>query len=94
MPVCLPYASRADVREQATSGSAKPRRRRVRLDAGAASQGLGVEPQQASGDIQKDIATHCLPQLNEPANAGVLQKSQPSCTLEERCIYRQKGTGS
>ncbi len=28
---------------------------------GAASPGLGAAPQQASGEIQKDIAAHCLP---------------------------------
>jgi len=41
-----------------------PRRRRVRLDAEAASPGLG-EPKQASGNIQKDIAAHCLRDLSE-----------------------------
>lgn len=32
--------------------------------------------------------------LNEPADAGVLQTDQLSCTLEKRCVYRQKVTGS
>ena len=32
--------------------------------------------------------------LNEPADAGVLQIGQLSCTLEKRYVYRQKVTGS
>ena len=35
-----------------------------------------------------------LQALNEPADAGVLQTDQLSCTLEKRCVYRQKVTGS
>lgn len=56
--------SHADVREQATSGSAKPRRKACSAGRAAASPGLG-EPQQASGNIQKDVAAHCLHRLSE-----------------------------
>ena len=62
--------------------------RRVRPDALRPVRGLG-EPQQATSNIQKDIAGHCLPTLSEISVIGTFALSELiSDTVE---IPRRKG---
>ena len=60
-----PPLSCADVQEQATAGSAKPRRKACSTGRASGRSGAWGNPNKRAGISEKDILAHCLPTLSE-----------------------------
>ena len=60
-----PPLSCADVQEEATAGSAKPRRKACSTGRASGRSGAWGNPNKRAGISQKDIPAHCLPTLSE-----------------------------
>ena len=85
-----PPLSCADVQEQATAGSAKPRRKACSTGRASGRSGAWGNPNKRAGISQKDIPAHCLPTLSEISDtAGFFAFPRPprkdTLTLEKRC---------
>ncbi len=60
-----PPLSCADVQEEATAGSEKPRRKACSTGRASGRSGAWGNPNKRAGISQKDIPAHCLPTLSE-----------------------------
>ena len=85
-----PPLSCADVQEQATAGSAKPRRKACSTGRASGRSGAWGNPNKRAGISQKDIPAHCLPTLSEISNtvgffAFPCSPRNDTLTLEKRC---------
>ena len=85
-----PPLSCADVQEEATAGSAKPRRKACSVGRAGGRPGAWGNPNKRAGISQKDIPAHCLPTLSEISDtAGFFAFPRPprndTLTLEKRC---------
>ena len=58
-----PPLSCADVQEEATAGSAKPRRKACSTGRASGRSGAWGNPNKRAGISEKDILAHCLPTL-------------------------------